>query len=291
MSGWSTFNPGLPFGIFGNENQEVRKRLDIAERTNLQEKAKLNALTGDAFEDYEAKHFSAVHKANLHDVDWRVPRVLYDKDPKYNRNLIPLFQQAKPGAQTSLTAAVAPGARALPVLGNQGFEQGRRVIIEPGTERQETNMAVGPGSTLASPLSFPHPAGSLVVQPPEPVNFDPEQATQKYADIQRIKQDQSDMLVNQLSQESIAQWSDKLQPIGMSPPPNEFVARPGCNYIHVHPGYQRQDDIWERKLELRTLQEAVRGDVTKPMPRPVLFAGDYDNFHEGKYLKDDCPIA
>ena len=55
-------------------------------------KAELNDKTGDAYEMYQAKHFSAATKANLQDVDWRVPRVIYDKDPKYNRNLMPLFQ-------------------------------------------------------------------------------------------------------------------------------------------------------------------------------------------------------
>merc|ERR1719424_1487175 len=36
-------------------------------------------MTSGAFEQYEAKHFSAVTKANL-------------QDPKFNRNLLPLFQ-------------------------------------------------------------------------------------------------------------------------------------------------------------------------------------------------------
>jgi len=299
MSAWSAYNPGLrneawlrPSGAGGNESQQIIKRLEIAEQTNLQEKAKLAELTGDAFGQYEARHFSAVAKANLQDVDFRVPRVIYDKDPKYNRNLIPLFQQANPGATTTLTAAVGPGSKMLPVLNSMGFQRGRAIIIEPGSAQQEANMVSNFGSlVLEFPLSYAHPAGSLIAQPPAPVNSDPQQAAQKYAEVQRMKNEESEQLVDQLAQESIAQWTEKLKACGKQPPPLETVLRPGCPFVQVHPGYKRQDDIWERNLELRTLDEAMRGDLTKPMPRPVLFAQDFANFHEGKYLKDDCPIA
>lgn len=220
---WSATNPGLrqetwlqPAAASSADSKRIRERLSAAEQTNLREKARLNDMTGDSFQQYEAKHFSAATKANLADVDWRVPRVLYDKDPKYNRNLTPLFQQ-------------------------------------------------------------------------DPMN--PQSGWQKYNEVQLAKQQESDKLIGDLSQESIAMWTEKLRPSGMVPPPMETVLRPGCPFTQAQPGYRREDDIWERKLELRTLDEAMRGDVTKPMPRPVMFAGDFENFHEGRYLKDDCPIA
>jgi len=221
-SAWSSSNPGLKDGRWlapqpatSVDNQHVQRRLQIAEQTNALEKTTLNDMTGDAFEQYEARHFSAVAKANLSDVDWRVPRLMYDKDPKYNRNLVPLFQQAS----------------------------------------------------------------------------NPQEAWQRYHQVQLAKCQEASQLENELSAESIAQWRQKLEPNHMSPPPMEVTIRPGCPFTHVHPDYRREGDIWERKLELRTLDEAMRGDVTKPMPRPVLFASDFENFQEGRYLKDDCPVA
>jgi len=220
---WASNNPGLqeqawlrPTPATGADSTQIKNRLNVAEQTNAKAKQQLNDMTSGAFEQYEARHFSAVTKANLQEVDWRVPRVIYDKDPKFNRNLLPLFQA-------------------------------------------------------------------------DPSN--PQQGWQKYNEVQLAKQQEGDKLVQDLSSESVAQWAEKLAPSGMVPPPIETVMRPGCPFVQVHPGYNRSDDIWERKLELRTLDEAMRGDVTKPMPRPVLFAGDFENFQEGRYLKDDCPIA
>ncbi|CAE7561627.1 unnamed protein product [Symbiodinium sp. CCMP2592] len=34
-------------------------------------------------------------------------------------------------------------------------------------------------------------------------------------------------------------------------------------------------------LELRTIDEALHGDVSKPLPRPVLFPEEYQNFKQG----------
>lgn len=296
---WSTQNPGLqneawmrPAVPNPQDARQVQERLAIAEQTNIREKAKLNQLTGDAFAQYEARHFSAVAKANLQEVDWRVPRVNYDKDPKFNRNLLPLFQQANPGASTALMEPVPPGATRLPVASAMHFERGRTIVIEPGTAHQEANTIIGlQPLALQYPLQHPHPAGSPVVQPPSNQNVNPQLAVQTYSQIQSQKAAESDVMVGQLAQESIVQWSQKLNPLHMQPPPMETVVRPGCAFVQVHPGYRREDDVWERRLELRSLDEAMRGDVTKPMPRPVLFPSDFDNFHEGKYVKDDCPIA
>ena len=71
----------------------------------------------------------------------------------------------------------------------------------------------------------------------------------------------------------------------------ETFARKPHKFLEVHPCYRKEDDVWERTLNLRILDEAVRGDVSQPMPAPVVFAEDYDNYREGKYVKDDCWIA
>jgi len=222
QGGWADGNPGLQNAGWlksapatGADTSHIKERLTAAEETNQRVRAELNDKTGDAYEMYQAKHFSAASKANLQDVDWRVPRVIYDKDPKYNRNLTPLFQ--------------------------------------------------------------------------DPSN--PQASWQKYNEVQLVKQDEGDRLIDDLAKESIDSWAAELAPCGKVPPPMETILRPGCPFVQVHPGYRREDDIWERKLELRTLDEAMRGDVTQPMPRPVMFAGDFENFHEGRYVKDDCPIA
>jgi hypothetical protein len=68
-------------------------------------------------------------------------------------------------------------------------------------------------------------------------------------------------------------------------------AKNGYAFEECHPGYRKEDDVWERTLNLRQLDEAVRGDVSQAMPAPVVFAEDYDNYREGKYIKDDCWIA
>ena len=69
------------------------------------------------------------------------------------------------------------------------------------------------------------------------------------------------------------------------------IMKKQLKFSEVHPCYRKEDDVWERTLNLRILDEAVRGDVAQPMPAPVVFAEDYDNYKEGKYVKDDCWIA
>jgi len=84
----------------------------------------------------------------------------------------------------------------------------------------------------------------------------------------------------------------ELKPLGKEPPPEEKILAPGSQFLNVHPNYKKEEDVWERKLSLRTLDEAMRGeDLSKAMPRPVVFAEDYENYREGRYVKDDCPIA
>jgi len=111
--------------------------------------------------------------------------------------------------------------------------------------------------------------------------------------VQERKAADSQVLEYELSREANAQWAAALSPLGMAPPPLEKVVKHSskASFVEATPNYAREDDVWNRRLDLRTLQEATRGDVSKPMARPVLFPEDYANYQEGRYVRDDCPIA
>lgn len=195
----TSFFDARPVG--GGRTQPSGSRIVKAATTNSTLENQLNGITGDAWKQYAAKHFSALSKAELADVDWRVPRVSYCKEPKYNDEL-------------------------------------------PGNARRLISQA---------------------------------------------KAKDGEMLEQLLGQEAIRQWAEAHPKSPM--PPEEMVLKPGVPFNAVHPGYRRWDDMWERELTLRNLGEAMKGDLNRPMPKPVLFGEDYQNFHSGKYLKDECPIA
>eukprot|EP00435_Cladocopium_sp_Y103_P075814 s29_g65.t1 len=102
----------------------------------------------------------------------------------------------------------------------------------------------------------------------------------------------------ELSSEAIIAWERKMRHAGLTLPVQERVvvsARgggpQGLPFNEVNPAYEADQDIWGRTLGLRTLQEALHGDVSQPMPRPVLFPEEYQNFKQGRYVVDDCPIS
>lgn len=183
-------------------------RYQAADATNEKLENNLNEVTNNGWDLFESEQFSALTKAGLQDVDWRVPRVNYCMDTKYDREA--------------------------------------------------------------------------------PMNGVPPQFTQQ---VINAKRHDGQILKKMLGVDAIEKWTTKLRPHGLTPPPAEVVLRPGCPFVQVTPDYRREDDIWERQLEVRSLEDAMRGDVTKPLPRPILNAGDFESFHEGRYLKDDCPIA
>lgn len=148
----------------------------------------------------------AADKPTLADVDWRVPRLVHCKDPKYN----------------ILAAVEGPFAEGI----------------------QEAKMVQG--RALEDQLAF--------------------EAYQK-----SLKEHENSG--------------------GRLPPPVETVVKPGVEFNKAVPQYKYDNDLWQRRLELKTLDEAMTGDITTPMPRPVIHSQDYDNFREGKYVKDDCYIA
>jgi hypothetical protein len=183
--------------------QEVTNHLNVSVQKRRELTDALNELTNGEYTAHNKSKLSPLRKANLDDIDWRVPRLMYCKDSKYNREMDPRF------AMETLQKKTADGQ----------------------------------------------------------------------------------ILEHQLGVEATAKWAEALQDAGMQPPPLEKVMKKPVPFVEVVPSYTPEADVWNRQLELRTLDEAMRGDVSKPMPRPVLFAEDYENYREGKYVKDDCPIA
>jgi len=189
---------GVPYAVAA---QQVAQRLDTALQRRHGLLRDLDVLTDGEYAREVHKTFSASRKAGLDDVDWRVPRVIYAKDPKFNEGLDPRF----------------------------AFE------------------------------------------------------------LQQRKLSDGQLLEQQLAGEADAAW---LRDHGMPFAQSEFhVQREPVPFVEAVPSYKSEMDVWSQKLELRTLDEALRGDVSKPMPRPPVFAEDYQNYREGRYVKDDCPIA
>lgn len=110
-------------------------------------------------------------------------------------------------------------------------------------------------------------------------------------EIQQRKMADAEVLERQLGYEATQNWAKALSVAGQVPPPLECVQPKAIPFLEVQPNYQAEQDVWSQTLELRTLEEAMRGDLTKPLPRPAVHTEEYANFHEGKYVGDGCPIA
>ncbi|CAJ1396284.1 unnamed protein product [Effrenium voratum] len=110
-------------------------------------------------------------------------------------------------------------------------------------------------------------------------------------EIQQKKLDDGQAIQKQLCSESIVEWEDRLRPVGLTLPLQERVAGARVPFYEANPSYSEETDVWGRTLGLRTLQEALHGDVSQPMPRPVMFPEEYQNFKQGRYVRDDCPIS
>jgi len=181
--------------------QQLKNRLPADDARYRQILATLDGITARGYKDPAINYASK--KANVDEVDWRVPYLLWCKDPKWN-----IFMDPR----------VAPGV---------------------------AQKKLGEGNRLEE----------------------------------------------QLGREAWDNWTEILAQVGRYPPPDEVIRKPGVPFVEAQPWYRREEDVWERELVLRTLEEAMRGDVSTPMPRPALFSDDYENYRQGKYLKDDCPIA
>jgi len=183
--------------------KQVADRLNCAIDRRTELVHHLDELTDGVYSEGMKKTFSASRKAELDDVDWRVARLMYCKDPKHN---------------AGVDAAHA-------------------------WEVQQRKMA------------------------------------------------DSQALEDALAHDATDRWAKALAVVGEKPPPVERTVERRIPFVEARPTYNPEDDVWSRTLELRTLDEAMRGDVSKPLPRPAVHTEEYQNFHEGKYVKDDCPIA
>lgn len=192
--------PLVPYEVV---QQQVTDRINTAERKRLELLGHLDELTDGYYNENMKNKFSEARKAGLDGVDWRVPRLMYCKDPKHN-------------------VGVNPAA---------AFEVHQRKVAD------------------------------------------------------------AEVLEQQLAQEACDRWAQALSVVGKSPPPLEMVRGAPVPFAEAVPNYCAHDDVWARTLELRTLDEAMRGDVSMPLPRPAIHTEEYQNFQEGRYIKDDCPIA
>lgn len=197
--------PGTSAGMVPYEvvAEQVRGRLHTSLERHRDLLRDLDTLTQGGYGSHVKAVFSDTKKANLDEVDWRVPKLMFCKDPRFNEGVDPAF----------------------------AFE------------------------------------------------------------VQQRKAADGEVLERQLAAEALADCERRMATAGRRPPMEERVVKPGVPFVQAVPAYQREDDVWSRKLELRTVGEALRGDVTKPMPRPALFEEDYENYREGRFIKDDCPIT
>mmetsp|Transcript_732 Transcript_732/g.2116 ORF Transcript_732/g.2116 Transcript_732/m.2116 type:complete len:230 (-) Transcript_732:41-730(-) len=199
-------SPGIPGGPapasvpYAVAAQQVHERLGMAMQRHNGLLRDLDILTNGEYSHEVRSAFSVAEKASLNDMDWRVPRLIYAKDPKFNQGIDPRF----------------------------AFEVQQRKATE--------------GKVLEANLSA--------------------EAEMKWAREHEVPFDQAIVTM-----------------------------RNSVPFVEAVPNFKAEDDVWSRKLELRTLGEALDGDVTKPLPRPAVFGEDYQNYRQGKYVKDDCPIA
>jgi len=188
---------GIPYGVVA---RQVAERLDAGLQRHRGLLNDLDLLTNSEYTSVSKNAFSAARRANLDAVDWRVPRLIYSKDPKFNEGLDPRF----------------------------AFE------------------------------------------------------------VQQRKMTDGQVLEAQLAREAEEHWRRQHS---VPFPEAQVFAKQGVAFVEAVPHFRSEEDIWSRRLELRTLDEAVRGDVSQPMPRPAIFAEDYENFRQGRYVRDNCPIA
>lgn len=231
--------------------QEVACRLDSAMEKRGQLMQDLNHLSNaephatslEQLSQLQDKSLQVSRKENLDQIDWRVGRLMYCKDPKYNMGLDPAMalevQQKKKADGDAIEKTLAMEAQ------HEWSQRLTAAGLEPYLEYYE------PRRGAAGAPASQNGAGGYG-------------SSTEYGPGVEVKV------------------------VKAGPPtgtPN------GVAFVHACPSYQPEEDFWGRRLELRTLEEAMHGDVSKPLPRPVLFPEDYENFREGKYVKDDCPIA
>uniref|UniRef100_A0A7S0ZXU9 Uncharacterized protein n=1 Tax=Noctiluca scintillans TaxID=2966 RepID=A0A7S0ZXU9_NOCSC len=94
-----------------------------------------------------------------------------------------------------------------------------------------------------------------------------------------------------LAQEAFEQSAIALRKSQRFPPKPEIIPKPGVPFLEAHPNYRPEDDLFQTRLLVRSLDEAMTGDPLEPMPWPIIFPEDIANYRSGKKVKDDCPMA
>eukprot|EP00425_Heterocapsa_triquetra_P036375 CAMPEP_0195085476 /NCGR_PEP_ID=MMETSP0448-20130528/25884_1 /TAXON_ID=66468 /ORGANISM="Heterocapsa triquestra, Strain CCMP 448" /LENGTH=251 /DNA_ID=CAMNT_0040118875 /DNA_START=1 /DNA_END=753 /DNA_ORIENTATION=+ len=193
MAGPPPGPPSVPYHVV---QQQLAARLEqtLGKRHELIQD--LDRLTDGDYTEHVKNTFSVARQAQVDAVDWRVARLLYCKDPKFNHGLEPA-------------------------------------------------------------IAF---------------------------DVQARKAADGEHIEGELAAKAIAEWNEALAPVGMQAPPLEFKSKDPVAFVQACPNYNSDEDVWTRRLELRTLDEAMRGDVSKPLPRPAVHTEEYENFQEGKYV-------
>eukprot|EP00930_Biecheleria_cincta_P097359 TRINITY_DN89082_c0_g1_i1.p1 TRINITY_DN89082_c0_g1~~TRINITY_DN89082_c0_g1_i1.p1 ORF type:complete len:344 (+),score=59.38 TRINITY_DN89082_c0_g1_i1:93-1124(+) len=241
--------------------QEVALRLDsaMAKRAELMQdlnsltNAEPNATSIEQIAHSHEKSLQVSRKSNLDQIDWRVGRLMYCKDPKYNMGLDPSLalevQQKKKVDGDAIERSLALEAQ------TAWSQKLSAAGVEPYVEYVEPQRQYGAqGWTANGALAGQNGAGGYG------------SASGNYGFGPGVEV--------------------KVVKAGLpTTTPN------GVPFVEACPSYAPEEDFWGRRLELRTLEEAMHGDVSKPLARPVIFPEDYENYRQGKYVKDDCPIA
>jgi len=93
-----------------------------------------------------------------------------------------------------------------------------------------------------------------------------------------------------LGGEASANWARALAVAGVDHAPPEVFRPTPVAFYEANPTFMASDDVWSRQLSLRPMEDAMKGNLAKPLEPPVVHPEDHMNFQEGKYKKDDCPI-
>eukprot|EP00746_Dinoflagellata_sp_MGD_P000588 gnl/MRDRNA2_/MRDRNA2_101055_c0_seq1.p1 gnl/MRDRNA2_/MRDRNA2_101055_c0~~gnl/MRDRNA2_/MRDRNA2_101055_c0_seq1.p1 ORF type:complete len:206 (-),score=59.18 gnl/MRDRNA2_/MRDRNA2_101055_c0_seq1:77-694(-) len=205
-----------------------------------------------------------------------MPASQKQKDPKKDPNYVP------PAQPRSKTNTIVPSAQS--GVDSAWLKEQVQIASKERATLNDQLRSVGAGPDERRDIDWRVPQVAFCKDPKWDSRLPIELNEQRY--------EEGDKLEADLAALALERSRIELEPLGKEPPPEETILAPGAPYLNVHPNYKKEEDVWERKLSLRTLDEAMRGeDLSKAMPRPVVFAEDYENYREGRYVKDDCPVA
>lgn len=123
-------------------------------------------------------------------------------------------------------------------------------------------------------------------EPSKNFNIDPRVAL----DVQQKRLVEGDKLEKQLSVTAWEQAIAELAEVGLKPPAPEKVAEIRIPFQDVHSLYEACDDAWERRVQLRSLRDAMSGDASQPLVKPVVFDEDDKYYVPGHFVQDNSWI-